>query len=102
MINKLYRFIFPQAHPADIKRKYNLPDSITLNVELTKDNWFVAESPDVPGLFTQARSQEELLDMVNDAVLTYYNVPKREADYVYDRLNIGDQVVRYHAQLKTA
>lgn len=102
MINKFFRFFFPQAHPADIKRKYKLPESISLNIELTKDNWYVAESPDIPGLFTQARSQEELLNMVNDAVLTYFDVPKREADYVYDQLQIGDEVVRYQAQLKTA
>ncbi len=101
MINKLFRFFFPQAKLADIKRKYNLPNSISLNIEITKDNWYLAESPDIPGLFTQARSQEELLNMVNDAVLTYFNVPKREADFVYDKLQIGDEVVRYHAQLQT-
>lgn len=101
MLNKIFRFFFPQAHPADVKLKYKLPDSITLNIELTKDGWYLAESPDIPGLFTQARTQEELLDMVNDAILTYFNVPKREADYVYDKLQIGDQKVRYNVQLRT-
>ena len=43
MINKLFRFFFPQAKLADIKRKYNLPNSISLNIEITKDNWYKTE-----------------------------------------------------------
>lgn len=102
MLNTLFRFFFPAKHPEEIKQKYHLPNSISLNIEMTKDGWYLAESPDVPGLFTQAHSQEELLAMVNDAVLTYFDVPKREGDYVYDHLQIGDEVVRYRAELKTA
>ena len=39
--------------------------------------------------------------MLNDAILTYFDVPKREADVVYDRVTVGDQVIQYRAQLQT-
>ena len=102
MLHRLFRFLFPQASPEEIKHKYHLPENLNLNIELTKDGWYVVESPDLPGLITQARNRQELLDMVNDAVLTYFDVPKREADYIYDELRIGTEVVRYQAQLRTA
>lgn len=102
MFNNIFRFFSPQAHPVDIKQKYHLPDSISLNIELTKDGWYVADSPDLPGLFTQARNQKELLNMINDAVLTYFDVPKQEADYIYDQIKIGGQTIRYQAKLQTA
>ncbi|OGE81290.1 MAG: hypothetical protein A3H72_00455 [Candidatus Doudnabacteria bacterium RIFCSPLOWO2_02_FULL_48_8] len=86
-----------------IKRAYNIPETIQLDIEITKDGWFVAEIKNYPGLFTQARSQQELLDMVNDAVLTYFGVPKYKADYVFDQLNVdGLGVIKYQAKLKTA
>lgn len=64
-LNKLCRSFFPQTDPTAIKRAYNIPEAIRLNVELTEDGWFIAEAPEYSGLFTQARSQQELLDMVN-------------------------------------
>ncbi|MEK7651938.1 MAG: type II toxin-antitoxin system HicB family antitoxin [Patescibacteria group bacterium] len=73
-----------------------------LQIRLTKDGWFVASVPELPGLITQAQTQHELLDMVNDAVLTYFDVPKRQADIIYDQLNIqGVPAVQYEAQLRT-
>ena len=101
MLNRLFRYFFPQKNPFYIKKKYGIPNTISLNIEL-RDGWYTAAIPELPGLFTQAKSQEELLDMVNDAVLTYFDVPKRESDFVFDQLKIGDEVVRYNAQLKTA
>ena len=101
-INRVFRAIYPQQNPAAIKSAYNIPDTIHLEVELTPDGWFIAESPDYPGLFTQARSQQELLDMVNDAVLTYFDVPKRKADYIYDQISLeGLGTIRYQAKLQT-
>jgi predicted RNase H-like HicB family nuclease len=65
------------------------------------NGWLTVSSPQLPGLVTQAQSQSELVEMVNDAVLTYYGVPKREADIVYDKFNLGDQVIQYQAKLQT-
>lgn len=102
MFHKLFRMIFPAMAPEIIKRKYNIPDNLRLHIELTQDGWYIADSPELPGLFTQARTREELLHMINDAILTYFDVPKREADYVYNELKIGNEIVCYQAQLRTA
>jgi predicted RNase H-like HicB family nuclease len=101
VFEKVFRSIYPSKDPVEIKRRYNLPDAIILNVRL-EDGWFIVSSPELPGLVTQARSQEELVAMVNDAVLTYFDVPRREADVVYDRLvdNSG-QLIQYQAKLQT-
>lgn len=102
-LNKLFRVFFPQQNPEVVKRVYNIPDSIKLEVELTPDGWFVAEAPDFPGLYTQARSQQELLDMVNDAVLCYFDVPRFKADFLFDQINVeGLGVIQYKANLQTA
>src|SRR3989344_9463681 len=88
MLHKLFRAIYPAKNPQELIAKYNIPRTLNLQIRFTQDGWFVATVPELPGLITQARSQEELLDMFNDAVLTYFDVPKREADIVYDRLNM--------------
>ncbi len=103
MLNKIYRFFFQQKNPYDIKKKYGIPDKLDWLIEITPDGWFVAECKDLPGLYTQARSRQELLDMVNDAVLTYFSVPKRESDYVFDEFRLpNNEVIRYEVKLQTA
>lgn len=98
---KVFRTIFPQEKPAQIKREYHLPESINFSLKVNPDGWFVVTMPDHPGLITQANSHESLMEMVNDAILTYYDVPKRKADIVYDSLNVGNTVVQYQGQLQT-
>lgn len=89
MINQLFRFIFPALPPAEIKRKYNIPDKFSLTVNLTIDGFFVLTSEELPGLITEAKDGKELIKMFNDAVLTYYDVPKRAGDIAFDRLDIS-------------
>lgn len=101
MWQKIFHFIFPPLSPQELKKKYNLPASLKLDFNITTDGWYTAECPEIHGLFTQARSQQELLEMINDAILTYFDIPKKEADYVYNQLNINGQVVRYNAQSQT-
>ncbi|MEK7090177.1 MAG: hypothetical protein AAB930_01165 [Patescibacteria group bacterium] len=72
---------------ADIKTKYGIPDTINLSFEIT-DGKFIITSPDLPGFITQARDQKELLEMVDDAVLTYYDVPENEAVGVFNVIHI--------------
>lgn len=101
IFHKLYRLVIPQRHPEEIIRQYHIPRTLNIQVRLTGDGWFVATVPQLPGLVTQAQSQQELLAMVNDAVLTYFDVPKREADIVFDKLQIeGLGEVRYEGQLR--
>lgn len=102
MFNKIYRLFYPAKHPLDIKREHNIPDNIRLDIKL-EDGWFIVTSPDLPGMVTQARNTQELLDMVNDAVLTYFDVSRREGDIVYDEINIeGHGSIRYENKYQAA
>lgn len=89
MIN-IFRIFFPQKNPNYIKQKYNIPDKIDWKVQLSIKG-LVATSDDLPGLVTNAKSPEKLLEMMNDAVLEYFDVPKLESDYVFDVLNLAGQ-----------
>jgi len=96
MLNKFYRLFIPAKQPGEIMEKYNIPRTINLEIEFTADGYLVATSPDLPGLITQGKNGEELLKMLNDAILTYFDVPKRESDIIMDKLNIeGHGVVRH-------
>ena len=67
------------------KEKYNLPDSIEVEIKKTK-NGFYAFLPDYPGCVTIAKNMGELIENVNDAVLTYFDVPAKvakKADLLY-------------------
>ena len=84
-----------------VKREFSLPENVNFSLRVTPDGWFVVTMPDQPGLVTEANSRQGLLEMVNDALLTYYDVPRRKADIVYDRLNVGNEVIQYQGQLQT-
>lgn len=102
-LHKIYRFVIPQNSPLEIKRKYGIPDNLNWIVQLSEDGWFIAECKDLPSLYTQARSKQELLDMVNDVVLSYYDVPKRVSDYIYDELRLSNnETIRYEVKTVTA
>lgn len=100
-LNKIFRVFFPHQDPKEIKHEYKLPEVINFTLRMTPDGWFVVTMPDHPGLVTEANSYQSLLEMVNDAILTYYDVPKRKADVVYNRLDVGDTVIQYQGQLQT-
>ena len=99
--NTIFRTIVPQKNPADVKREYGLPEEVKFMFRLTPEGWFVVTSPDMPGFVTEAKGHDGLVEMVNDAVLSYYDVPRWKADVVYDRLFVGDTVVQYQGQLQT-
>ena len=101
-INKFFRAFYPQKNPFDVKKKYGIPDKLDWDIGLTEDGWFVAECKDITGLYTQAKSRPELLDMLNDAVLTYFNVPRRESDFIFNEIRLSNnEVIRYEAKLQT-
>ena len=93
-MNKLFRIIFPQKDPQVLREEYNIPQDIRLNVKLTSQG-LVATCDDLPGFVTNAKNPQELLDMVNDAILEYFDIPKMEADYVYDKLDINGVATVY-------
>ncbi|MFA6534449.1 MAG: hypothetical protein WCT37_04770 [Patescibacteria group bacterium] len=87
MFNKLFRLIFPARQPMDLARDYNIPHQIRFNFQ-TKNGWIVATSDDLPGFITEAKNPQELLAMINDGILTYFDVPRRAGDIVHDRMTI--------------
>lgn len=93
MFNILYRFFFPGQSPQAIRNEYHIPAEVRLNVRLTPEGWFVLTSPDLPGLITEAPNGKELIKMFNDAVLTYYDVPRRKGDVAFNKLHLGGQGV---------
>ena len=59
-----------------------LPDMVQVNVGYDKNSKMLFAKFTGTGrdeLFTQARNLEELEDMVNDAIFTYYEIPHRYA-----------------------
>jgi len=87
MFNRIYRHFVPQMDPNLVKKKYGIPENLKLEISF-KDGWFIATSPELPGLRQSAKTGEELLNMVNDAILCYFDVPEKESDYVFDNIKI--------------
>ena len=81
-------FSAKKENPDAVKAKYGIPNEINLNIETTPDGWFLVTSKELPGLITSARNARELLEMVNDAILTYFDVPEREAREVFNKIFI--------------
>ncbi len=100
IFHSIFRTLYPHQAPEAVKQQYGLPETLNLTVRF-KDGWFVVTSSELPGLVTEARSHDELVEMVNDAVLTYFDVPRRQADIIYNQFTLGDEVVQYHGQLQT-
>ncbi len=88
MLNKIFRLFFPGLSTEEIKKKYNIPDTFHLKIRITNDGYFILTCEELSGLVTEANNGKELLKMFNDAVLTYYDVPRRECDIVYNQMNI--------------
>jgi len=86
-MNKLFRIIWPQKNPQVVKEQYGIPQDIRLKIQLTPKG-LIATCDDLPGFITNAKNPQELLEMVNDGILEYFDVPKLEADYIYDQLNL--------------
>jgi hypothetical protein len=88
MLNKIFRLIWPAKHPADIAKQYNIPTQIKFNFEPSKNGGIIATSDDLPGFVTEARNPQELLTMINDGILTYFDVPRTVGDVVHNRITI--------------
>lgn len=62
-----------------IQEKYNLPSQIKVLIHKSKDG-FTAVLPDYPGCVTHANGISELVENINDVLLTYFEVPRKEAE----------------------
>ncbi len=56
--------------------KQLLPKKVTVITTKT-DNGFVAEIKEFPNCYTQADNFPELIEMVNDAIFTYLDIPQK-------------------------
>ncbi len=95
----LFRIFFPQKDPNCIKKLYNIPEKIDWEIKLNNQG-LVATSKTLPGLVTNASNPEELLEMMNDAVLEYFDVPKLDSDYIFDTLDLAGQGTIHLKQAK--
>ena len=69
-----------------LKDKYELPDKLNVLIIKSKSGGLTAKLVDYPGCITHAESMGELIENLNDAILTYFEVPRNEAimaDFVY-------------------
>lgn len=59
--------------------KYHLPKRVEIVLHKAKEGGFVVEFAELPGCFTQVKDLSQLHENVTDAVLTYFDVPRKEA-----------------------
>lgn len=89
LFNQIYRVFNPAKSPDEIRSTYGIPEKIDFHFELHRDGYMVLTADQLPGLVTEGKDSKELLEMFNDAVLTYYDVPKKEADFVFPALDLS-------------
>lgn len=58
------------------------PKEITVRVRRSEDGGFCAEIRAYPGCFTEGDTFSELIEMINDAMMTYFEVPKKYSSFM--------------------
>lgn len=58
------------------------PSDIEVKVSLSEDGGYCAEITTFPGCVTQAETFSELIEMVNDAVATVLEIPRKYLPYM--------------------
>ena len=58
------------------------PHEVEVRVRRSHDGGFVAEILTFKGLLTDAETFSELIEMINDAVITYFEIPKEYVSYM--------------------
>jgi predicted RNase H-like HicB family nuclease len=58
------------------------PDELTVYVRASEDGGLVCEIKTFPGCFTQGENLFELVQMINDAVYTYLDIPQKYLAYM--------------------
>ena len=64
-----------------IREKYDLPESIDVRIEKTSSG-FIAKVKGCPGLITYSKTFPGMIEDLNDALLTYFEVTRKEAKEV--------------------
>ncbi|MDO8561138.1 MAG: type II toxin-antitoxin system HicB family antitoxin [bacterium] len=72
-----------QKNEQEIERLRGLfLSEIEVVVQRSEDGGFFAKILTLEGLFTEAETFSELIEMVNDAVMTYFEVPRQYVSYM--------------------
>lgn len=85
-----------------IEYTMRLPSVLRVEIHRGEQGGFWAKVLDLPGCATQASSFPELIEMVNDAVLTYFEVPEKFRDHlgIYIPERIKQELERHKFQEK--
>lgn len=65
-----------------VKLRSLFPQEITVSVRRSEDGGFSAEILSYPRTFTEAETFSELLEMVNDALYTYFDIPEKYVSFM--------------------
>ena len=57
-----------------------IPKKFTVQVHLGEDSIWWTGSPDIPGCYSQGKTQEEAILNMKDAVFTHFGIPARLSD----------------------
>ncbi|MFH1412806.1 MAG: type II toxin-antitoxin system HicB family antitoxin [bacterium] len=57
-----------------------IPKKFAIRVHLGEDGIWWTDSPDIPGCYSQGKTQEEAILNMKDSVFTYFGVPDRLSD----------------------
>ena len=68
------------AQPPRRTYRRRFPQTLSVLIEPVAEGGFVASVRELPGCVTQADSHWELVEMVNDAVRTWLEIPRRSAE----------------------
>ena len=60
----------------------SFPQELSVSIMRSEEGKFVARIDTFKGLFTEGNDFSELMEMVNDAVKTYFEVPKKFLSYM--------------------
>ncbi|HOF50409.1 MAG TPA: type II toxin-antitoxin system HicB family antitoxin [Candidatus Colwellbacteria bacterium] len=62
--------------------KWRLPTKLQVSLKKSEDGGYIAFVDNVPGCVTQAETGQELFTQVNDALYTYFEIPKDYQPYM--------------------
>jgi hypothetical protein len=80
-----------------IQEEYNLPNSLKVLAKKDSSGGFIIKLADYPGAITYAATAGEFVPVLNDMVLTYFEVPNKVAqklEFFYVPKSVAQQKPR--------
>ena len=62
--------------------KWKMPDELSVVIKPSLDGGFIGEVINLPGCITQGENEQEIFEMVNDAVYSYLEIPEEYKIYM--------------------